>query len=175
MTGGGFGGSAIALVPDERVEAVTRAVDAAFVLEGFRSPVHLRAVPSSGALRRARLSTRTQRIQVLRPVWPTGPGREGSGMTNTPNSARNTAAFFAQAGISFAIALLAMLFAVLYLPVDPWVRAFLGLGTLYLTTSSFTLAKCIRDAQETQSVVTRLDQARVDKILAEHDPFRTVS
>ena len=67
-----------------------------------------------------------------------------------------------------------MLFAILYLPVDPWVRAFLGLGTLFLTTSAFTLAKCIRDAQETQSVVTRLDQARVDKILAEHDPFRTV-
>ena len=41
-----------------------------------------------------------------------------------------------------------MLFAILYLPVDPWVRAFLGLGTLYLTTSAFTLAKCIRDAQD---------------------------
>jgi galactokinase len=48
MTGGGFGGSSVAVVPDERVEAVMRAVDAAFVLEGFRSPVHLRAVPSSG-------------------------------------------------------------------------------------------------------------------------------
>jgi galactokinase len=49
MTGGGFGGSSVALVPDERVEAVTRAVDAAFVLEGFRSPAHLRAIPSPGA------------------------------------------------------------------------------------------------------------------------------
>ena len=49
MTGGGFGGSSVAVVPDERVEAVMRAVDAAFVLEGFRSPVHLRAVPSAGA------------------------------------------------------------------------------------------------------------------------------
>ena len=97
-------------------------------------------------------------------------------MTSTsPHSSRNTSAFFAQAGISFALALLAMCFAVLYLPVDPWIRAFLGLGTLYLTTSAFTLAKCVRDAQETQAVVTRLDQARVDKILAEHDPFRTVS
>ena len=96
-------------------------------------------------------------------------------MTNSPSSSRNTTAFFAQAGVSFAIALTAMLFAILYLPVDPWVRAFLGLGTLFLTTSSFTLAKCIRDAQESQSDVTRLDQARVDKILAEHDPFRTVS
>ena len=97
-------------------------------------------------------------------------------MTNsTSTTSRNTAAFYAQAGISFAIALMAMLFAILYLPVDPWVRAFLGLGTLYLTTSAFTLAKCIRDAQDTQSVVTRLDQARVDKLLAEHDPFRSVS
>ena len=99
-------------------------------------------------------------------------------MTHTPGdptSTRNTAAFFAQAGLSFALALGAMLFAVLYLPVDPWIRAFLGLGTLYLTTSAFTLAKCIRDAQESQTVVTRLDQARVDKLLAEHDPFRSVS
>jgi hypothetical protein len=96
-------------------------------------------------------------------------------MTNSPSSSRNTTAFFAQAGVSFAIALTAMLFAILYLPVDPWIRAFLALGTLFLTTSSFTLAKCIRDAQESQAVVTRLDQARVDKILAEHDPFRTVS
>ena len=95
-------------------------------------------------------------------------------MTETPTHSKNTAAFYAQAGISFAIALGAMLFAILYLPVDPWIRAFLGLGTLFLTTSSFTLAKVIRDAQENAAVVTRLDQARVDKILAEHDPFRSV-
>ncbi|MXG88794.1 galactokinase [Nocardioides flavescens] len=49
MTGGGFGGSSVAVVADERVDAVVRAVDAAFVREGFRSPVHLRAVPSDGA------------------------------------------------------------------------------------------------------------------------------
>jgi len=42
-------------------------------------------------------------------------------------------------------------------------------------TSSFTLAKCIRDAQESQAVAARLDQARVDRILAEHDPFRSVA
>jgi hypothetical protein len=93
----------------------------------------------------------------------------------TPNPPKNTSAFYLQAGASFAIALLTMVFAVLYLPVEPWIRAFLGLGTLYLTTSAFTLAKCVRDAQETQTVVSRLDQARVDKLLAEHDPFRAIS
>ncbi|MCW2767512.1 MAG: hypothetical protein JWO11_3471 [Nocardioides sp.] len=94
---------------------------------------------------------------------------------STPNQSRNTNAFFAQAGVSFAVALISMLFAELYLPVDPWVRAFLGLNTMFLVTSAFTLAKCIRDAQESQYVVSRIDQARVDKILAEHDPFRSVS
>ncbi len=93
---------------------------------------------------------------------------------NTPNPPKNTNAFYPQAAISFAIALLTMIFAVLYLPVDAWVRAFLGLGTLYLTTSAFTLAKCVRDSQENQAVYARLDQARVDKILSDHDPFKAV-
>lgn len=95
-------------------------------------------------------------------------------MTNSTPS-KNTNAFFLQAGISFAVALLTMIFAIFYLPVDPWIRAFLGLGTMFLTTSSFTLAKCVRDAQDDNYVVTRLDQARVDKILSEHDPFKVVS
>ncbi|CUR57651.1 conserved hypothetical protein [metagenome] len=90
----------------------------------------------------------------------------------TPTATKTTNAFFLQAGLSFGVALLTMIFAVFYLPVDPWIRAFLGLGTMFLTTSSFTLAKCVRDAQETQAVVSRLDQARVDKILSEHDPFK---
>ncbi len=96
-------------------------------------------------------------------------------MTNNNIPAKSTSAFFIQAGISFGVALLTMVLAVCYLPVEPWIRAFLALGTLYLTTSTFTLAKCVRDAQENQSVAARLDQARVDRILAEHDPFRQVA
>ena len=88
---------------------------------------------------------------------------------------KNTNAFFLQAGISFGVALLTMIFAVIYLPVDPWIRAFLGLGVMYLTTSSFTLAKCVRDAQESQAVHARLDRARVERILSEHDPFREIA
>ena len=94
---------------------------------------------------------------------------------STPTQTKNTNAFFMQAGISFGIALVTMIFAVIYLPVDPWIRAFLGLGVMYLTTSSFTLAKCVRDAQENQAVLARLDQARVERILSEHDPFKEIA
>jgi hypothetical protein len=81
-------------------------------------------------------------------------------------------AFHVQAVISFAVSLVALGLAVAYLPGDPWVRAFLALGVLYAVTSTFTLAKCVRDRQESSAVVSRVDQARLDKLLAEHDPFK---
>jgi hypothetical protein len=43
---------------------------------------------------------------------------------------------------------------------------------LYVTTSAFTPAKCVRDKQESLTVVNRVDQARPEKLSAEHDPFR---
>lgn len=89
-----------------------------------------------------------------------------------PTNTKNTSAFYVQAAASFGIALVTVVVGILYLPVDSWVRAFLGLGTMYLVTSSFVLAKCIRDAQESSGLAQRLDQARVDRILAEHDPFQ---
>lgn len=90
-------------------------------------------------------------------------------------SAGNTTAFFAMAGISFAAALLALLLGIWNLDVGAWERAFLALGVLFLTTSTFTLAKVVRDAQESTAVMARLDAARVERLLAEHDPFRAVS
>lgn len=51
MTGGGFGGSAIALVGEDRVRPVADAVAAAFADAGFRPPRFLVAVPSDGAER----------------------------------------------------------------------------------------------------------------------------
>ncbi len=51
MVGGGFGGSVIALVPDERVERVMGAVTAAYVKHGWDTPRLLEAAPSAGACR----------------------------------------------------------------------------------------------------------------------------
>lgn len=94
-------------------------------------------------------------------------------MTNSQAPGTPSGAFYVQAIVSFAISLGAVIVAVAYLPATGWVRAFLALGVLYLTTSAFTLAKCIRDKQETLSVASRIDQARLEKLLAEHDPFRS--
>jgi hypothetical protein len=91
---------------------------------------------------------------------------------STPGISRTTSAFYAQAALSFGIALLAVVLGICYLPVDPWQRAFLAMGALFLVSSSFTLAKVVRDNQEQTHVVARLDEARVERLLAEHDPFK---
>ncbi|OLT38424.1 hypothetical protein BJF79_26990 [Actinomadura sp. CNU-125] len=90
-----------------------------------------------------------------------------------PPAPAGSAAFFVQAAISFVVSSVAVVLGVVYLPVDEWVRAFLALGVLYVITSTFTLAKCVRDRQETQTLTGRVDQARLDKLLSEHDPYST--
>ncbi|MFT4229360.1 MAG: galactokinase [Microbacterium sp.] len=53
MTGGGFGGAAIALVPRERTAEVTDAVGAAFAASRFAAPHVFAVAPSDGARRDA--------------------------------------------------------------------------------------------------------------------------
>jgi hypothetical protein len=91
---------------------------------------------------------------------------------STPLRPRTTVAFFVQSAISFAISLGVTIVAIGYLSDSRWVRAFLALGLLYVVTSSFTLAKCIRDRSEEAALVSRVDQARLDKLLAEQDLLR---
>src|SRR3712207_4653287 len=92
-------------------------------------------------------------------------------MTITPQP-KVTTAFYAQAALSFGLALCTLAIGIFYLPVGGWIRAFLSIGLLYTVTSAFTLAKCVRDAQEVGTVVSRVDQARIDKLLNEHNPFK---
>ena len=53
MTGGGFGGSVIALVPDAAVADVDRAVATAFAAHGWDRPRVFEVRPSEGARRDA--------------------------------------------------------------------------------------------------------------------------
>ncbi|GAB3962943.1 YiaA/YiaB family inner membrane protein [Streptomyces sparsus] len=93
------------------------------------------------------------------------------GVMTNPVQRPTTAAFFLQAVVSFGLSLVAVGLGVAYMPLGPWERGFMALGVLFLVSSSFTLAKCVRDRQELMEVSTRVDKARMDKLLTEHDPF----
>ncbi len=106
---------------------------------------------------------------------PAPPGAHAHDMNNIEVQPKQTPAFFVQAGISFAVSLLGVSLGIAYLPVDGWTRSFLGLGLLYVVTSSFTLAKCVRDQHEAGRVLHRVDEVRLERILAEHDPYKVAS
>jgi hypothetical protein len=86
-----------------------------------------------------------------------------------------TSAFYVQAAISFGVSAMGMLVGVAYLPVAGWTRSFLAIGLLYTVTSTFTLSKCVRDQHEANSVVHRVDEARLERFLSEHDPLNAVA
>ncbi|WAL73219.1 YiaA/YiaB family inner membrane protein [Kitasatospora sp. YST-16] len=85
---------------------------------------------------------------------------------------RTTSAYYLQAVASFGFATAALALGIAYLPASAWMRAFLGVGLLYVITSAFTLAKVVRDRQDEGAITSRVDQARLEKLLAEHDPFK---
>ena len=53
--------------------------------------------------------------------------------------------------------------------------ALVAMTVLFLVSSSFTLAKVIRDQQEAATIRVRIDEARLEKLIAEHDPFATTT
>jgi hypothetical protein len=97
------------------------------------------------------------------------------GMTLPNGITKNTAAFFVQAAVAFGVSFIGAVGGIFYLPLDSWQRLFLGMTVLFLISSAFTLAKVIRDQQESTTVRVRLDEARVDKLMAEYNPYSATS
>lgn len=92
-------------------------------------------------------------------------------MTTSSVQRPTTAAFFVQSAIAFGLSLVALVIGIVKLPVGAWERSFLALGLVFVVSSAFTLAKCVRDRQEVEEITSRVDRARVDKLLTEQDPF----
>jgi hypothetical protein len=94
-------------------------------------------------------------------------------MTNlTIGKQKDTAAWIIQVWISFMIASISTGIGIMNLRTDLWQKAFVGLGFLYSVTTSFTLAKTVRDQHEARNLIARVDEARVEKLLSESHPLK---
>ncbi len=67
--------------------------------------------------------------------------------------------------IAFAASLLAVGAGIIFLPIEIWMRGYLGIGVLMVVQSCITLAKTQRDAAENSRLVNRVETARTEKIL----------
>ena len=87
-------------------------------------------------------------------------------------SPTHSSAWIFQAWASFVISIFATSVGILYLPVDSWTKGFMGMGLAFSVGSTMSLAKTTRDIHESKRLTSRVDEARVEKILSEHHPLK---
>ncbi|MGD1704784.1 YiaA/YiaB family inner membrane protein [Okeania sp. SIO2F4] len=73
-------------------------------------------------------------------------------MTNKYVQQKDTAAWILQVWASFILATVGTATGIIYLPVDNWIKSFVGMGLIFSIGSAFTLAKTIRDNYESKSL-----------------------
>jgi hypothetical protein len=83
----------------------------------------------------------------------------------------HSGAWIAQTWIAFVLSLGLTAIGIYELPVDLWVKGFMTMGLVFSVGSSITLAKTLRDQHEQSRLSARIDDARVSKLIAEHDPL----
>lgn len=64
--------------------------------------------------------------------------------------------------IAFVVSMTLMVVGIYYLPVNWWIRGYLYMGTLFLTASTLTLSKTLRDRHEHERLVSRTRAARTE-------------
>lgn len=88
---------------------------------------------------------------------------------------QHSTAWVVQAWMSFIVAVTATAIGVINLPMggsNAWVKGYLGMGLLFTVSSTFGLAKTVRDVHEAKKLTARVDEARVERLLAEHHPLK---
>ena len=61
---------------------------------------------------------------------------------------------------------------VIYLPVDPWIKGYLGMGLLFTVGSTINLSKTVRDVEESKRLINRIDEVKLERILTQYDPYK---
>jgi hypothetical protein len=81
-------------------------------------------------------------------------------------------AWIAQTWISFVLSFGATIIGIYAMPGDLWVKGFMAMGLVFTVGSSISLSKTLRDQHESERLTARIDDARVSKLIAEHDPLK---
>lgn len=80
----------------------------------------------------------------------------------------NTQAFTTLAWISFGISFIGMILGIIYLNLDIYQKAFVGMTYLFSISSCFVLAKVVRDKQESEELVRKIENAKTEQMISKY-------
>jgi hypothetical protein len=84
----------------------------------------------------------------------------------------HTQAWILQTWLSFILSTSATGIGIFYLPVDVWIKGYLGMGLIFTVGSTIGLAKTVRDIEESKRIISRVDEAKLERLLANYDPYK---
>ncbi len=90
-------------------------------------------------------------------------------MSKNRNVQDHSSAWIIQTWITFIVSVSATSIGILYLPVDNWIKGYMGMGLLFTVGSTISMTKTQRDIYESTKLTSRIEEARVEKLLSEHD------
>jgi hypothetical protein len=61
---------------------------------------------------------------------------------------------------------------IFFLPADIWIKGYLAMAALFLTGTTFTLAKTLRDEHEASRLINKIEDAAAERALREAVPGR---
>ena len=93
-------------------------------------------------------------------------------MTRKVVNQDHSSAWIAQTWLSFIISVSATTIGILYLPTDIWIKGFMGMGLMFTVGSTVSLTKTQRDLHEANKLTVKIEEARVERILTEHDSLK---
>jgi hypothetical protein len=80
----------------------------------------------------------------------------------------HSTAWIIQTWLSFVVSIGATSLGIIYLPVDNWIKGYMGMGLLFTVGSTVSLTKTQRDIYESTKITSKIEEAKMEKILAEH-------
>jgi hypothetical protein len=93
------------------------------------------------------------------------------GNMQTVGPQKDSTAWIIQTWVAFLMSVSMTTAGIVNLPVDNWVKGFMGMGLAFSVGSTFTLAKTTRDMHEAKRLTSRIEEAKVEKLLSQHDPL----
>ncbi len=79
----------------------------------------------------------------------------------------NSASWMFFIKLSFAIALISMTTGIMFMPGGILVQGYFAICALFLVSSTITLSKTLRDEHESQRLISKINEAKTNKILNE--------
>jgi hypothetical protein len=84
------------------------------------------------------------------------------------SSQKDSNAWIFQTWAAFVLSVGMTTTGIINLPVDVWVKGFMGMGLGFSIGSTFSLAKTQRDLHESTKLTSKIEEAKVEQILSQH-------